>query len=45
MAIVYRLVQEHGGAIAVDSRAGRGTTIIVELPGGSAPGTTAAGAS
>jgi two-component system sensor histidine kinase PilS (NtrC family) len=37
MAIVYRLVQEHGGTLAVDSRAGRGTTIAVELPSGMAP--------
>jgi two-component system, NtrC family, sensor histidine kinase PilS len=45
MAIVYRLVQEHGGTIAVDSQAGHGTTIAVELPGGMSPRATAAGAS
>jgi signal transduction histidine kinase len=32
MAIVYRIVQEHGGDLAVDSRPGGGTTITVELP-------------
>ncbi|HEV7516162.1 MAG TPA: ATP-binding protein [Thermoanaerobaculia bacterium] len=32
MAIVYRIVQEHGGHLGVDSRPGAGTTITVELP-------------
>lgn len=32
MAIVYRIVQEHGGRLAVDSRPRRGTAITVELP-------------
>ncbi len=32
MAIVYRIVQEHGGALAVDSAPGRGTRIAVTLP-------------
>jgi two-component system sensor histidine kinase PilS (NtrC family) len=32
MAIVYRIVHEHGGALRVDSRPGVGTTIAVELP-------------
>jgi two-component system sensor histidine kinase PilS (NtrC family) len=32
MAIVYRIVQEHGGRLSVDSRPGAGTTIAVELP-------------
>ena len=32
MAIVYRIVQEHGGQLRVDSRPGGGTTITVELP-------------
>jgi two-component system sensor histidine kinase PilS (NtrC family) len=32
MAIVYRIVQEHGGRLAVDSRPGQGTAIVVELP-------------
>lgn len=32
MAIVYRIVQEHGGRLHVDSRPGGGTTITVELP-------------
>jgi two-component system sensor histidine kinase PilS (NtrC family) len=32
MAIVYRIVQEHGGRVAVDSRPGGGTAIAVELP-------------
>jgi two-component system sensor histidine kinase PilS (NtrC family) len=32
MAIVYRIVQDHGGHLEVDSRPGGGTTITVELP-------------
>ncbi len=32
MAIVYRIVQDHGGRLRVDSRPGAGTTIAVELP-------------
>jgi two-component system, NtrC family, sensor histidine kinase PilS len=32
MAIVYRIVQEHGGRIHAESRPGDGTTITVELP-------------
>ncbi|HVG11240.1 MAG TPA: ATP-binding protein [Thermoanaerobaculia bacterium] len=32
MAIVYRIVQEHGGRMDVDSRPGGGTTITVEFP-------------
>lgn len=36
MAIVYRIVQEHGGRLRVESRPGGGTTITVELPTASA---------
>ena len=32
MAIVYRIVQDHGGRLHADSRPGGGTTITVELP-------------
>ena len=32
MAIVYRIVQEHGGRLHVESRPDQGTTITVELP-------------
>jgi two-component system sensor histidine kinase PilS (NtrC family) len=32
MAIVYRIVEEHGGRLHVDSRRDEGTTITVELP-------------
>lgn len=32
MAIVYRIVQEHGGRATVHSRPGGGTEIVVELP-------------
>jgi two-component system, NtrC family, sensor histidine kinase PilS len=32
MAIVYRIVQEHGGRVDVESQPGRGTTITVDLP-------------
>ena len=31
-AIVYRLIEEHGGRIAVESRTGRGTTIRTFVP-------------
>ncbi|HEX4825181.1 MAG TPA: ATP-binding protein [Candidatus Polarisedimenticolaceae bacterium] len=31
-AIVYRLVEEHGGRIAVESTPGRGTTVSVTVP-------------
>ena len=37
MAIVYRIVQEHGGRLLVDSAPGRGTVITAELPVGHAP--------
>lgn len=32
MAIVYRIVEEHGGRIEAESRPGEGTAIVVELP-------------
>lgn len=32
MAIVYRIVEEHGGRISVESSEGDGTSITVELP-------------
>ncbi len=32
MAIVYRIVQEHGGRVVVDSAPGAGTSITAELP-------------
>lgn len=32
MAIVYRIVQEHGGELKVESEPGQGTAITVELP-------------
>ncbi len=32
MAIVYRIVQEHGGEVSVESRPNEGATITVELP-------------
>jgi two-component system sensor histidine kinase PilS (NtrC family) len=32
MAIVYRIVEEHGGRISVETAAGMGTAIAVELP-------------
>jgi two-component system sensor histidine kinase PilS (NtrC family) len=31
-AIVYRLVQEHGGTIRLDSEQGRGTRVVLTLP-------------
>ena len=38
MAIVYRIVEEHGGRLTVDSEPGKGSVIAVELP---LPGHTA----
>jgi two-component system sensor histidine kinase PilS (NtrC family) len=32
MAIVYRIIEEHGGSLNVDSFPGMGTTITVEIP-------------
>ncbi len=32
MAIVYRIVEEHGGRLTVESEPGKGSTIAVELP-------------
>lgn len=37
MAIVYRIVEEHGGRIRAESRRGRGTVVHVELPVGGPP--------
>lgn len=36
MAIVYRIVQEHGGRLHVESTPGAGTVITAELPAGEA---------
>jgi signal transduction histidine kinase len=33
LAIVKRVVESWGGAIEVESESGRGTTIVVRLPG------------
>jgi signal transduction histidine kinase/CheY-like chemotaxis protein len=32
MSIVYGILMRHGGAVSVESEAGRGSTIIIELP-------------
>jgi two-component system sensor histidine kinase PilS (NtrC family) len=40
MAIAYRIVEEHGGRLTVDSEAGKGTSISVFLPA-AAPATVA----
>jgi signal transduction histidine kinase len=37
MAISYRIIQEHGGKIDVESHEGAGTTITVTLPTHRAP--------
>jgi two-component system sensor histidine kinase PilS (NtrC family) len=42
MAIVYRIVEDHGGRLRVDSTPGGGTTITVELPA-AGPGTALGG--
>lgn len=38
LSIVYRIVQEHGGRIQVQSRPGAGTTITLALPAAAAAG-------
>jgi two-component system NtrC family sensor kinase len=38
LAVVYGIVQRHGGAIDVESSPGAGTRFILTLPGTSAPG-------
>ncbi|HEX5761457.1 MAG TPA: ATP-binding protein, partial [Thermoanaerobaculia bacterium] len=42
MAIVYRIVQEHGGRLDVESQPGRGTMITVDLPAAGAKAAAAA---
>jgi two-component system sensor histidine kinase PilS (NtrC family) len=42
-AIVYRLVEEHGGRIVVESDPGRGTRVTIRVPRRSAAGSPAAG--
>lgn len=47
-AIVYRLVEEHGGRIAIDSSPGRGTRVRIALPrrrSAATPAASAAGGS
>jgi len=44
MAIVYRIVQEHGGRVGVESRPGQGTHITIELPLEPAPAVAVTGA-
>ena len=38
LAVVYGIVQRHGGAIDVESAPGAGTRFVLTLPGASAPG-------
>ncbi len=33
LSVVYRIVQDHGGQIAIDSQPGRGTRVTITLPG------------
>lgn len=45
LSIVYGIVQEHGGEVSVESRAGEGATLAVELPALSVDAFDFAGAS
>jgi hypothetical protein len=38
LAVVYGIVQRHGGAIDVESAPGAGTRFVLTLPGAAAPG-------
>ena len=38
MAIVQRIVEEHGGSVQVESAPGKGTTVTLALPASAAPG-------
>jgi signal transduction histidine kinase len=40
LSVVYRIVQDHGGQISIDSLPGRGTRVLLSLPG-AAPGESA----
>jgi len=33
LSVVYRIVQDHGGQISIDSRPGHGTRVLLTLPG------------
>ena len=33
LSVVYRIVQDHGGVISIDSRLGEGTRVLLKLPG------------
>jgi two-component system sensor histidine kinase PilS (NtrC family) len=41
MAVVRRVVDDYQGRIEVDSAAGRGTKIVIDLPVGAAPSSKA----
>jgi Na+/proline symporter/signal transduction histidine kinase len=43
LAVVYRIVKDHGGSIELESERGRGTTVTVGLPLACAPHREAAG--
>jgi hypothetical protein len=36
LALARRIIEEHGGSIAIDSDADRGTTVSIALPGSTA---------
>jgi len=33
LSVVYRIVQDHGGSISIDSQPGHGTQVVLTLPG------------
>jgi PAS domain S-box-containing protein len=39
LSVVYRIVQDHGGQISIESRPGEGTRVVLSLPGAALDGT------
>jgi PAS domain S-box-containing protein len=42
LSVVYRIVQDHGGQISIESRPGEGTRVVLSLPGAALDGAVSA---